>query len=83
MLKETSTQRLAGRRRKTVINKKEMMYIPLLDTLQSLLNNATVLEEVSYLLFIDLQGNKLCALTLLCAWMWYANICMQTAVLLC
>lgn len=43
---EKRTQRLAGRTRKVVVTKEEMMYVPLLETLQSLLNNTTVYEEV-------------------------------------
>ena len=47
VLKESSTQRLAGRKRKIVLNKTEIMYIPILKTLQSQLNNSTILMEVS------------------------------------
>ena len=46
VLKETTTQRLCGRKRKVVVNKTEMMYVPILDTLQAQLNNATVIHEV-------------------------------------
>lgn len=46
ILKETRTQRLAGRKRKVVIKREEVMYVPLLETLQSLLNNKTVFEQV-------------------------------------
>lgn len=44
-LKETSTHRLAGRR-KTVIFKAEMIYVPLLETLEAQLNTPIVLKEV-------------------------------------
>ena len=47
VLKETSAQRLAGRKRRVVMKKTEIVYIPLLETLQSQLNNTTVLLEVS------------------------------------
>ena len=46
-MKETSTLRLSGRRRKVVVKKTEIMYVPLLETLQNQLNNETVVEEVS------------------------------------
>ena len=46
VLRETSTQRLCGRKRKVVVKKEEVMYIPLLETLQSLLNNTYFFEEV-------------------------------------
>ena len=47
VLKETQQFRLAGRRRKVVIKKEEIMYIPLLETLQHLLNKTAVYEEVN------------------------------------
>ena len=40
------TQKLSGHTRKVVVKKEEYMYIPLLETLQNLLNGATVYEEV-------------------------------------
>ena len=46
VLKQSTTQRLCGRKRKVVTNKTEMMYIPILETLQAQLNNATVFQEV-------------------------------------
>ena len=46
VLRETSTQRVAGRKRKVVVTKEEAMYIPLLDTLQCQLNNKAILREV-------------------------------------
>lgn len=52
VLKETRTQRLAGRRRKIVVTKTEMMYIPMLETLQSQLNNHRIFEEVRQVLQI-------------------------------
>ena len=45
-LKETRTFRLCGRLRKTVIRREEIMYVPLLKTLEQLLNNATIFEQV-------------------------------------
>ena len=45
-MKETAVQRLSGRRRKVVVKKEEVMYIPLLETLQALLKNESVLKEV-------------------------------------
>lgn len=42
VLKETSTQRLSGRRRKVVVTKEEIIYIPLLKTLE------TIFEEVMH-----------------------------------
>ena len=47
VLKETSTVRLSGRKRKVVVNKTKIMYIPLLDTLQSQLNNDKIYQEVN------------------------------------
>ena len=47
LLKQTSTLRQCGRKRKVVVNKTEMMYIPLLDTLQAQLNNAAIYHEAS------------------------------------
>ena len=46
-LKETSTYRLAGRKRKTVLSKTEMIYVPLLKTLEAQLNVSVILREVS------------------------------------
>ena len=46
VLKETSTYRLAGRRRKMVVTKTEMMYVPLLKTLEAQLNIPVILREV-------------------------------------
>ena len=37
-----------GSKRRCVIKRDEVMYIPLLDTLQSLLNNESILAEVFY-----------------------------------
>lgn len=48
LLKQTSTLRQCGRKRKVVVNKTEMMYIPLLDTLQAQLNNAAIYHEASF-----------------------------------
>ena len=39
-------QTLSGRVRKVVVKKEEFMYIPLLESLQCLLNNATIIQEV-------------------------------------
>ena len=41
-------QRLSGKRRKVIVDREEMMYIPLLETLQTLLMNVSVLKEVSF-----------------------------------
>lgn len=41
-----AVQRFSGRRRKVVVTKEELMYIPLLETLQTLLTNVSVLKEV-------------------------------------
>ena len=46
VLKETRTLRLSGRSRKVIVKKEEIMYIPLLKTLEQLLNNTTVFEQV-------------------------------------
>ena len=43
-------QRLAGRQRRMVIKMTEVLYVPLLETLQNLLNNASILREVSNVL---------------------------------
>lgn len=48
MLKETSTQRLSGRRRKIVVKKTEMMYVPLLETIQSQLQDVLTLQDVCF-----------------------------------
>ena len=48
VLKQTRTLQLSGRRRKLVVKKEEAMYIPLLETLQTLLNNTTIYEQVLY-----------------------------------
>lgn len=47
-MKETAVQRLSGKRRKVIVDREEMMYIPLLETLQTLLRNVSVLKEVSF-----------------------------------
>ena len=46
VLKERSMQTLSGRVRKVVVKKEKFMYIPLLQSLQCLLNNATIIQEV-------------------------------------
>lgn len=46
VLKQSTTLRLCGSKRKAVTDKTEIMYIPILDTLQAQLNNATVFQEV-------------------------------------
>ena len=46
ILKQTTTQRLSGRTRKVVVNKTEVMYVPLLETLQNQLNSIGIQEEV-------------------------------------
>ena len=46
MLKESPIQMLSGRR-KIVVKKEEYMYIPLHKSLQSLLNNTTIYQEVA------------------------------------
>ena len=46
VVKETRTLRLSGRRRRLVTEKEECVYIPLLKSLEQLLNNTTVFEEV-------------------------------------
>ena len=46
VLKETSTYRLAGRRRKILVSKTEMIYVPLLKTLEAQLNNPIILREI-------------------------------------
>lgn len=46
VLKQTTTQRLSGRTRKIVVNKTEVMYVPLLETLQNQLNSIGIQEEV-------------------------------------
>lgn len=48
-MSKTSTQRIAGRRRRIVVTKKEIMYIPILETLKCQLNNAKILQEVRVL----------------------------------
>ena len=55
VLKETRIHQLSGRKRKVVVKKEEMMYIPLLETLQGLLNNSSILAQVK------LFGNIVCA----------------------
>lgn len=52
-LKHSRTLKLSGRRRKVVIKKEEIMYIPLLETLQSLLSNSSVYEQVKITVDID------------------------------
>ena len=47
ILKETRIRQLSGRKRKVVVKKEEMMYIPLLETLQGLLNNSAILSKVT------------------------------------
>ena len=44
--------KLCGRKRKIVVKKEEVMYIPLLETLQALLHNTSVGREVSFVLLI-------------------------------
>lgn len=46
VLKKTSTLRLAGRHRKVVVKKTEVMYIPLLESLKAQLQNSTIFNEV-------------------------------------
>ena len=46
ILKETRTLRLCGRSRKVAVQKDEIMYVPLLKTLEQLLNNTTIFEQV-------------------------------------
>lgn len=48
VLKQTRTLRLSGRTRKLVVKKEEAMYVPLLETLQSLLNNTTIYEQACH-----------------------------------
>ena len=63
ILKETSTQKLSGRRRKTVVKKDEYIYIPLLRTLETLLNNATIIQEVAKTIsFVSCKIYTLCRL---------------------
>ena len=45
-MKQTTTQRLSGRTRKVVVNETEVMYVPLLETLQNQLNSIGIQEEV-------------------------------------
>ena len=47
ILKETRIRQLSGQKRKVVVKKEEMMYIPLLETLQGLLNNSAILSKVT------------------------------------
>lgn len=49
VLKESPVQVLSGRRRKLVVKKEEYMYIPLHKSLQSLLNNTSIYQEVATL----------------------------------
>ena len=58
-LKETSTHRLAGRQRKIVVSKTEIMYIPLLETLQAQLNNSSIFMRYVPSTFILCQFSKL------------------------
>ena len=55
VLKETRIHQHSGRKRKVVVKKEEMMYIPLLEILQVLLNNLSILAQVK------LFGNVVCA----------------------
>ena len=46
ILKEARTLRLCGRSRKVAVQKDEIMYVPLLKTLEQLLNKTTIFEQV-------------------------------------
>lgn len=50
VLKETRILQRSGRKRKIVVKKEEMMYIPLLETLQGLLNYSSILSQVTQVL---------------------------------
>ena len=55
-LKETSTYRLAGRKRRAVTSKTEMIYVPLLKTIEAQLNIPIILKEVSVMLKFDIHS---------------------------
>ena len=50
VLKESPLQKISGRRK--IVVKKEYMYIPLHKSLQSLLNNTTIYEEVDIMYMV-------------------------------
>lgn len=49
MLNCRHIQKISGRKRRTVLKKDEMFYVPLLLTLEKLLQNDSVLKEVGFI----------------------------------
>lgn len=57
VLKETRVHQRSGRKRKIVVKKEEMMYIPLLETLQGLLNNSSIMSQVTQKFLLCMKVN--------------------------
>ena len=61
VLKETRIHQLSGRKRKILVRKEEMMYIPLIETLQELLKNSSILSKVTRKVLLCMNVNRVCS----------------------
>ena len=76
MLKQTTTQRLSGRTRKVVVNKTEVMYVPLLETLQNQLNSIGIQEEVRIYSLYSFNVSRIHNTSMI----WGAEFCSRSVV---